>query len=135
MSVNEESREWGNGAQGNSLQPHHNSTLQPCYEFYRQGITEPHNVWFEVIRNARGKYLVSVVVVLALCKIACEMLEKSIIGTLVIALMILSIVFIPLWRVEDKDAGQKEDREKDKDESAKSGTGGISPGQNRRTST
>jgi hypothetical protein len=145
MSINEGSREWGNGAQRNSLQPHHNSTLQPCYGFYQQGITESNKGLFEVIiasiRNARGRYLVAIVAVWALYKVACEFLEKgsnnlsykSITGALLIALMILTVGLVSLRRIEDTNAGQKEDREKDKDESSESGTGGISPGQNRRT--
>lgn len=147
MSINEESREWGNGAQRNFPQPHHNSTLQPCYDFYSQGITESRKVWLEIIiasiRNARGKILVAVVVVLALCKIACEFLEKgsndlsykSIIGTLLVAGMVLTIGLISLRGRKDTNVGQKEDREKDKVESAESGAGGISQGQDRRTTT
>jgi hypothetical protein len=143
MSIDEKSKEWGNSAQGNSLPQHNNSTSQPCYEFYRQGITEPHKVWFDVIRNTRGRYLVAVAAVWALYEIACEFLksgcnhfdDKSFFGTLLVAGMLLTIAIVSLRRTEDTDAGQKENREKDKDESAESGTGGISPGQNRRTTT
>lgn len=137
--MNEEFGKHGNDGQGNHPQPH--------YDFYAQGITEARKGWFEalvaLIRNARGKILVAVVVVLALCKIACEFLEKgsnnlsykSIIGALLLASMILTIGLVSLWRVEDTDDGQKEERKKDKVESAESGTGRISPSQNRRPST
>ena len=142
MVTNEESKECGNGAQGNSLPTHNNSTSQPCYEFYRKGITEPHNVWLDVIRNTPVRYLVTIVSIWALYEIAREFLEggrnlddKSFFGTLLIAGMLLTIAIVSLRRIEDTDVGQKENREKDKDESAESGTGGISPGQNRRTST
>ncbi len=127
---------------------------QPCYDFYAQGITEARKGiaeackgWFEVIttsiRNAHGRYLVTVVAVLALCKVACEFLEKgsndlsykSISGTLLIALMILTIGLVSLRRVEDTDDKQEEKRKKEKVESAESGAGRISPGQNRRPST
>ena len=132
MSIDEKSREWGNSAQGNSLPPHNNSTSQPCYEFYRQGIPEPHKGWIEVIRNARGRYLVTVAAVWALYEIACEFLksgsnhfdDKSFFGTLLVAGMLLTIAIISLLRVENTDAGQKENRKEDKDESAESGTGG-----------
>ncbi len=146
MSINERSTERCNGAHRDSLQPHHNSTLQPCYEFYRQGITESHKGWIEVInasiRNARGRILIAVVAVLALSKVACEFLEKgsnnlsyrSIIGALLIALMILVVGLISLRRVKDTNVGQKEDREKDKVESAEFGVSGNSSDQDRRTS-
>lgn len=105
---------------------------QPRYDFYAQGITKASKGWFEVIaasiRNAHGRHLVTIVAVLALCKVACEFLEKSIIGALLVAVVILIVGLISLRRVEDNDAGQKEKRKKDKDESAKSGTGRISPG-------
>jgi hypothetical protein len=128
-----------NDRQGNYPQPH--------YGFYTQGITEARKGWWEVIaasiRNARGRYLVSVVAVWALYKIACEFIEsgsnnlynKSFIGALLVAGMVLTLGLIALRRVENTNAGQKEKRKKDKVESAESGTGGISPGQNRRTST
>jgi hypothetical protein len=139
MSINEESREWADGAQRNSLQPHYESKSQPPYELYGRGITEANRGLIEAIiasiRNARGRILVAVVVVLALCIIACEMLEKSVIGALIIALMILIIGFISLRRAEDKDAGQKENREKSKTKPAESGAGGNSQGPNRGTST
>lgn len=137
MSMNEEYGKNGDGGQGNYPQPR--------YDFYAQGITEARKGWWEVIaasiRNARGKILVAVVAVLALCKVACEFLEKgsnnlsykSIIGALIIALMILTIGLVSLRRVEDTDG--KEKRKKDKVESVESGTGRISPGQNRRPST
>ena len=139
MSMNEEYVKRGYDEQGNHPQPH--------YDFYAQGITEARKGWFEVIiasiRSAHGRYLVTVVAVLALCKVACEFLEKgsnnlsykSISGTLLIALMILTIGLVSLRRVEDTDAKQKEKRKKDKVEPVESGTGRISPGQNRRTST
>jgi hypothetical protein len=132
------------GKRGDGWQENH---PQPQYGFYAQGITEAHKGWWEVvtasIRNAHGKYLVTIVAVLALCKVACEFLEKgsnnlsykSIIGTLLFGLMILTIGLVSLRRVEDTDAGQKEKRKKDEVESAESGTGRISPGQNRRPST
>jgi hypothetical protein len=132
------------GKRGNDGQGNH---PQPQYDFYAQGITEAHKRWFEVvvasIKNARGKYLVTVVAVLALCKVACEFLEKgsnnlsykSIIGTLLFGLMILTIGLVSLRRVKNTDAWQKEKRKKDKVESAESGTGRISPSQNRRPST
>jgi hypothetical protein len=119
---------------------------QPRYDLYAQGITEARKGWWEVIaasiRNARGKYLVTIVAVWALCEVACEFLEKgsnnlsykSIGGTLLIALMILTLGLVPLRRTKDTDGGQKGKRKKDKVEPAESGTGRISPGQNRRTS-
>jgi hypothetical protein len=137
--MNKEYGKRGNDGQGNHPQPH--------YDFYAQGIAEAHKGWFEavvaLIRNARGKILVAVVVVLALCKIACEFLEKgsnnlsykSIIGTILFGLMILTIGLVSLRRVEDTDVGQKENGEKGKVESAESGAGRISPGQDRRPST
>jgi hypothetical protein len=120
---------------------------QPLYDFYAQGITEARKGWWEVItasiRNAHGKYLVTIVAVLALCKIACEFLEKgsnnlsykSIIGAFLFGLMILTIGLVSLRRVKANNVGQKEKREKDKIEPAESGTGRISPSQNRGTST
>jgi hypothetical protein len=60
---------------------------------------------------------------------------KSIIGALLFGLMILIIGLVSLRRVKDTDVGQKEKRKKDKVESAESGTGRISPGQDRRPST
>jgi len=147
MDTNEEYGKRGDDEQGNQPQPHYKSKSRPPYELYGQGITEANRGWVEAIvvsiRNARGKILVAVVVVLALCKIACEFLEtgsnnlsyKSIIGTLLVAGMVLTIGLISLRRVKNTDVGQKEDREKGKVESAESGTGGISPGQNRRPST
>jgi hypothetical protein len=139
MGMDEEFGKRGNDGQGNHPQPN--------YDFYAQGITEAHKRWFEVviasIKNARGRYLVTVVAVWALSRVACEFLEKgsnnlsykSISGTLLVALMILAIGLVSLWRAEDTDAGQKEKRKKDKVESAESSTGRISPGQNRRPST
>ena len=120
---------------------------QPRYDFYAQGITEAHKGWWEVItasiRNAHGRYLVTIVAVWALCEIACEFLEKgsnnlsykSISGTFLIALMILTIGLVSLRRAEDTNAKQKEKGKKDKVKSAESGNGRISPGQNRRPST
>ena len=120
---------------------------QPNYDFYAQGITEANKGWFGVIlasiRNAHGRYLVTIVAVLALCKVACEFLEKgsnnpsykSISGTLLIALMILTIGLVPLRRVKGNNAEQKAKRKKGEVEPAESGTGRISPGQNRRPST
>ncbi len=139
--MNEEYGKRGDDRQGNYPQPR--------YDFYAQGITEARTRkgWFEVIiasiRYAHGKYLVTVVAVLALCKIACEFLEKgsnnlsykSLIGTLLVALMILTIGLVSLRRVKETDAGQKEDREKDKDESAESGTGKTGQDEDRRPST
>lgn len=145
--MNEEYGKRGDGRQGNHPQPHYDFTERPSYEFYEQGITEAHKSWFEAIftlvRNARGIQIVTVVVVLALCKVACEFLEKgsnnlsykSISGALLVALMILTIGFASLRRVEDTDAEQKEKRKKDKVKSAESGTGRKGQGQNRRTST
>jgi phage terminase large subunit-like protein len=128
--MNEKNLESGNGKQGNQPQPHYDSKLQPPYEFYEQGITSANRPWIELIRNARGRYFVVAVVVLALCKIACNTLEKSILGALVIALMILSIVFIPQWREDNTNVEQEENREKI--EQIESGTGGNGPGQDRR---
>jgi len=137
--MNEEYGKHGDDRQGNYPQPR--------YDFYAQGITEARKGWFEVItasiRNARGRYLVTVVAVWALSRVACEFLKrgsnnlsyKSISGTLLIALMILIIGLVSLRRAEDTDAGQKEKRKKDKVKSAESGNGRISPGQNRRPST
>jgi hypothetical protein len=145
--MNEEYGNRGDDGQGNHLLPPYYFTELPQCKFYKQGLTEANKGWLEaivaLIRNARGKILVAVVVVLALCKIACEFLEKgsnnlnykSITGTLLLALMILTIGLVSLRRVEDTDVGQKEKRKKDKVESAKSGAGRISPGQNRRPST
>lgn len=120
---------------------------QPPYDLYARGITEARKGWFKVItasiRNAHGRYLVTVVAVWALSKVACEFLEKgsnnlsytSISGAILIALMILTIGLVSLRRAEDTDVGQKEKGKKDKIKSAESGTGRISPGQNRRSST
>ena len=143
MDTNRESGKRGDDGRENHLQPHYNHSSRPSYEFYGQGITEANRGWVEVIRNARGRYLVTVVVVLALCKIACEFLEKgsnnlsykSITGTLLVAGMVLAIGLFSLRRNKDTDVGQKENREKDKDESAESGAGGTGTGQNRRPST
>lgn len=139
MSMNEEFGKRGNDGQGNHPQPQ--------YDFYAQGITEAHKGWWEVItasiRNAHGRYLVTIVAVWALCKVACEFLEKgsnnlsykSIIGALLFGLMIFTIGLVSLRRDEDTDVRQKEKRKKDKVEPVESGTGRISPGQNRRPST
>lgn len=146
MSMNEKYGERGDDGQGNHSQPHYDFTERPPYKFYQNGITEAPKGWPEAFltlaRNARGIQIVTVVVVLALCKIACEFLEKgsnnlsykSITGTILVALMILIIGLISLRRTEDTDAKQKEEREKNKDESAKSGAGGTSQSQNRRPS-
>jgi len=127
MSMNKEYGKRGDDGQGSHPQPH--------YDFYAQGITEARKGWFEVItasiRNARGRYLVTIVAIWVLSKVACEFLEKgsnnlsykSISGSLLVALMILTIGLVSLRRVEDTDVGQKENRKEDKDESAKSGTG------------
>ena len=145
--MDEEHGKRGDDGQGNHPQPHYDFTRQPPYEFYRQGITEAHKGWIEVviasIKNARGRYLVAVVAVWALYKVACEFIEsgsnylynKSFIGALLAAGMVLTVGLIALLRVKDTDVGQKEKRKKDKVESAESGTGRISPGQNRRPST
>jgi hypothetical protein len=143
MSMDDKKGKCGNGRQGNRPQSHYGFTERPEYEFYQQGITEPHRGWYEIIRNARGRCLVAVVVVLALCKVACEFLEKgsdnlsykSIIGTLFVAGMVLLIGLVSLRRIEDTDVEQKENRKKDKIESAEPGAGGNSPGQNRRITT
>ena len=143
MDTDRESGKRGNDGQENHPQPHYNLIEQPPYDWYKQGITEAHKGWVEVIRNARGRYLVTVAAVWALYEIACEFLksgsnhfdDKSFFGTLLVAGMLLTIAIVSLRRIENTDVGQKENREKDKDESAESGTGGISPGQNRRTST
>jgi len=139
MSMSEEYGIPDDGGKGNYPQPR--------YDSYAQGISEARKGWFEVIttsiRNAHGRYLVAVVAVFALCKVACEFLEKgsnalsykSISGTLLIALMILTIGLVSLRRVEDTDDKQKEKRKKDKVESVESGAGRVSPSQNRRTST
>jgi hypothetical protein len=132
------------GKRGDGWQENH---PQPQYDFYAQGITDARKGWWEVItasiRNAHGRYLVAIVAVWALSRVACEFLEKgsnnlsykSISGALLFGLMILTIGLVSLRRTEDTDAGQKEKRKKDKVESAESGTCGISPGQNRKTST
>jgi len=145
--MNKEFGKCGDDGQGNHPQPRYDFTEQPPYEFYQQGITESHKGWFEVviasIKNARGRYLVAVVAVWALYKVACEFIEsgsnhlynKSFIGALLIAGMVLTLGLIALRRVEDTNVGQKEKRKKDKVESAESGTGRISPGQNRGPST
>jgi len=137
--MDEEFGKRGDDGQGNHPQPH--------YDFYAQGITESHKGWWEVItasiRNAHGKYLVTIVAVWALCEIACEFLEKgsnnlsykSIGGTLLAALMIFTIGLVSLRGAKDTDGSQKEKRKKDKVKSAESGNGRISPGQNRRPST
>lgn len=147
MDTNRESGKRGDDGRENHLQPRYESKSRPPYEFYGQGITEANRGWVEAIvasiRNARGRYLVTVVAVWALCKIACEFLEKgsnnlsykSITGTLLVAGMVLTIGLISLRRGKDTDVGQKEDREKGKVESAKSGAGGTGPGQDRRAST
>jgi phage terminase large subunit-like protein len=147
MDTNKEYVKRSDDRQGNHPHPHYDFTEQPPYKFYGQGITEAHKGWWEVIaasiRNAHGKYLVTIVAVWALCKVACEFLEKgsnnlsykSIIGTLLFGLMILIIGLVSLRRVEDTNVGQKEKRKKDKVESVESGTGRISPGQDRRPST
>jgi hypothetical protein len=139
MGMDEEYGKRSDDGQGNHPQPQ--------YDFYAQGITEAHKKWFEVvvasIKNARGRYLVAVVAVWALYRVACEFIEsgsnhlynKSFIGALLVAGMVLTLGLIALRRVEDTNAGQKEKRKKDKVESAESGTGRISPGQNRRPST
>lgn len=132
--------------QRNHYQPHYDFTERPPYKFYQNGITEEPKGWpeafFTLARNARGIQIVTVAVVLTLCYLACEFLEKgsnnlsyrSIIGTLLVALMIFIIGLISLRRTEDTDAKQKEEREKNKDESAKSGAGGTSQSQDRRPS-
>jgi len=147
MSINEKSQGLGNGARESSPRPHHNATLQPCYDFYKQGINEANKGWIEVIvasiRNARGRYLVAIVTVWALYKVACEFLEKgsnnlsykSITGTLLVAGMVLIIGLVSLRRGKDTDVGQEENRKESEIEPAESGTGGNSPGQNRRTAT
>jgi hypothetical protein len=142
MDTNRESGKRGDGGQENHPQPHYNLIEQPPYDWYKQGITEAHKGWIEVIRSTRGRYLVTVATVWALYEIAREFLEggrnlddKSFFGTILVAGMLLTIAIISLRRIENTDAGQKENREKGKDESAESGTGGISQGQNRRTST
>jgi hypothetical protein len=147
MDTNGEFGKRGDGGQGSHPQPHYGFTEQPQYEFYRQGINEAHRGWFEVIiasiRNARGIHLVTIVAVWALSKVACEFLksgnshldDKSFIGTLLVAGMVLIIGLVSLRRVENNNAGQKEDREKDKDKPAESGAGGNSASQNRRPST
>jgi hypothetical protein len=139
FGMDEEFVKCGNDGQGN----HH----QPQYDFYAQGITEARNgLWEAVaasIKNARGKYIVTIVAILALCKVACEFLEKgsnnlsykSIIGVLLLALMILTIGLVSLRRFKGNNAGQKEKGEKGKIKPAESGTGRISPGQDRRPST
>lgn len=132
MSMNEKNLESGIGRQGNQPQPHYDSKSQPPYELYEQGITPANRPWIEFVRNARGRYFVVAVVVLALCKIGCETLEKSIIGALIIALMILSILFFPQWREDNTNAGQKENRKESKIKSAEPGAGGNGPGQDRR---
>jgi hypothetical protein len=137
-SMNEKNLESGNGRQGNQPQPPYYLTELPQCKFYQQGISAENRVWFEILRNARGKYLVVIVVVLALCKVACEFLEKgssnlsykSIIGTLIVAGMVLLIGLILLRKNEDTNAGQEENREKI--EQIESGTGGNGPGQDRR---
>jgi hypothetical protein len=135
-----------NGESGKRSDDGQRNHPQPQYGFYAQGITEVRKSWFGVIlaliRNARGKYLVTVVAVLALCKVACEFLEegsnnlsyKSIIGATLLGLMILTIGLVSLRRVKGNNARQKEKRKKDKVESAESGAGRISPGQDRRPS-
>jgi hypothetical protein len=139
IGMNEEFGKCSNDGQGNYPQPH--------YDFYAQGITEAHKGWIEVviasIKNARGKYLVAVVAVWALYKVACEFIEsgsnhlynKSFIGALLAAGMVLTLGLIAILRDEGTNAGQKEKGKKDEIESAESGTGGISPSQNRRPST
>jgi hypothetical protein len=136
--MNKEYGKRGDDGQGNHPQPR--------YDFYAQGITDARKGWWEVItasiRNAHGRYLVTIFAVWALGEIACEFIEKgsnnlsykSISGALLFGLMILTIGLVSLRRTEDTDAGQKEKRKKDEVESAESGTGRISPGQNRRTS-
>lgn len=144
MDTDGKFRKRSDGGQGSHPQQHYE---QPPYEFYRQGINEAHRGWFEVIiasiRNARGIYLVTIVAVWALCKVACEFLKsgnshldhKSFIGALLVAGMVLTIGLVSLRRVKNNNAGQKEDREKDKDKPAESGAGGDSASQNRRAST
>ena len=142
MDTNKEYGKRGDDGQENHLQTHYDFKEQPRYDFYQQGITEPHRDWFVLMRNARGKILVAIVVVLALCKIACEFLEKgsnnlsykSITGTLLVAGMLLILGLVSLRRIEDTDVGQKENREKGKTESSESGAGGNSQDQDRRTS-
>jgi phage terminase large subunit-like protein len=148
MDTNEEYGKRGDGGQGNHPQQYYNFTECPPYDFYQQGVTEAKKGWLEVfiasIRNTSGRYLlVTIVSVWALSKIAYEFLEKgsnnlsykSIIGTLLITSMIFVIGLVSLWRIEKTDAGQEEDRKKDKNESAESGSCRKGPFQNRRPST
>ncbi len=147
MVTNKESRNRGDDGQGNHPQPHYNFTERPSYEFYQQGISEAKRRYIEAIiasiKNARGRYLVAIVAVWALSRVACEFLEKgsnnlsykSTGGTLLAALMIFTIGLVSLRGAKDTDGSQKEKGKKDKVESAESGNGRISPGQNRRPST
>jgi hypothetical protein len=145
--MNEEYGKHGESGQDNHPQQYYDITEQPQDKFYKQGVFDRRKVWWEVITtsisNARGRCLITVVAVLALCKIACEFIGKgsnnlsykSIIGSLLIALMIFITGLVSLRRVEDKnDAEQKEKRKKDKTDSTESGPGGSSPSQDRRAS-
>ena len=142
MNINEKSREWGNSVQEDkSPRPHYESIPQSCYDFYNRGITEPRKVWIDVILNTPVRYLVTIVSIWALYEIAKEFLEggrnlddKSLFGTLLVAGMLLTIAIISLPRVKDTDVRQKENGKESETEPAESGTGGIGPGQNRRTS-
>jgi hypothetical protein len=133
----------GNGRQGNQPQPQYDFTEQPRYGFYQQGLTEAQKGWIEVfiasIKNARGRYLVTIVAIWALSKVACEFLEKgssnlsykSITGTLIIAGMVLIIGLISLRKNEDINVEQQENRKESEIKPAESGTGGNSPNQDR----
>ena len=143
--MDEENRKLNDDGQESYPRSDYDLTEQRQYEFYRKGITEPKG-WRDIIaaliRNAHGRCLITVVAVLALCKIACEFIGKgsnnlsykSITGSLLIALMIFITGLVSLRRVEGTDDEQKEKREKDKNKSAESGPGGSGPSQDRRTS-
>jgi len=139
--MNEKNGTSGNGRQGNQPQPHYESKSQPLYELFKQGITEANRGWLEVLRRAGGKYFIPFVGIGTLYKIAHEVLrsennrfnDKSFFGILLISGMILSIVIVSLCK--NTDVWQKENRKESEIESAESGAGGISPGQNRRITT
>jgi hypothetical protein len=135
-----------NGRQGNQPQPPYYLTELPQCRFYQQGISGENRGWIEVIiasiKNARGRYLVTIVAIWALSKVACEFLEKgssnlsykSIISTLLIAGMVLIIGLISLRKNEDINVEKQENRKESEIKPAESGTGGNSPDQDRRTS-
>ena len=144
--MNKRNQGFDRDSSGDSPHPLDEGPFRLHNELYGPGIAEAGRSWLESIaalaQYVRGKYLVVIAVVAALYGITCEFFKyqgnglssKSLIGTLSVSAMILAIGLASLFWPEDTNAGEKQNTEKNQDETTEPGPRRKSPPENRRPS-